>query len=158
MLWGIFLRKILECQPHLMPRYIPIRGLVGHALAHKSEPGIVVDKPVLAGQDKTFAALFLCIGNSFPNQLTGIPMLAICRQRIGAEYHLPRPILVVHGGVLVHLNGQICVIGYESVHEGDEFVTVIHQPEMITVMGDSLGKLGGSGGLGRRETLGLNGR
>jgi len=29
---------------------------------------------------------------------------------------------------------------------------------MITVMGDSLGKLGGSGGLGRRETLGLNGR
>ena len=158
MLWGIFLRKILACQPHLMPRYIPMRGLVGHALVHKSEPGIVVDKPVLAGQDKTFAALFLCIGNSLLNQLTRITLLAICRQRIDTENHLPRTVFVVHGGVLVHLIGQVRVIGYESVHEGDEFVTVIHQPEMITVMGDSLGKLGGSGGLGRRETLGLNGR
>ena len=85
-------------------------------------------------------------------------MLAICRQRIDAEYHLPRPILVVHGGVLVHLNGQICVIDYEPVHEGDEFVAIIHQPKMIAVMGDSLGKLGSSSSLGGRETLGLNGR
>ena len=29
---------------------------------------------------------------------------------------------------------------------------------MITVMGDSLGKLGGGSNLSRRETLGLNGR
>ena len=133
-----------------MPRYIPMRGLVGHALVHKSEPGIVVDKPVLAGQDKTFAALFLCIGNSLLNQLTRITLLAIRRQRIDTENHLPRTVFVVHGGVLVHLIGQVRVIGYESVHEGDEFVTVIHQPEMITVMGDSLGKLGGSGGLNGR--------
>lgn len=45
-----------------MPRNIAVRGLVGHALVRKSEPGVVVDKPVLAGQDKTFAALLLRIG------------------------------------------------------------------------------------------------
>lgn len=42
-----------------MPRNIAVRGLIGHALVHKSELGIVGNKPVLAGQDKTFAALFL---------------------------------------------------------------------------------------------------
>ena len=36
-----------------------MRGLVGHALVHKSELGIVGNKPVLAGQDKTLTALFL---------------------------------------------------------------------------------------------------
>ena len=45
-----------------MPRNIAVRGLVGHALVHKSELGIVGNKPVLAGQDKTFAALLLRIG------------------------------------------------------------------------------------------------
>ena len=45
-----------------MPRNIAVRGLIGHALVHKSELGIVGNKPVLAGQDKTFAALLLRIG------------------------------------------------------------------------------------------------
>lgn len=60
-----------------MPRHIPVRGLVGHALIHKAELGIVVDKPVLAGQDKTFAALLLRIGYSLLKQLACIPMLAV---------------------------------------------------------------------------------
>ena len=141
-----------------MPRNIAMRGLVGHALVHESELGVVVYKSVFAGQDKTLTALFLRVSNSLAKQVTRIPMLAICRKRINAENYLPRTVLVVHGCVLVHLISQVSVIGHEPVHEGDEFVTVIHQPEMITVMGDSLGKLGGSGGLGRRETLGLNGR
>lgn len=42
-----------------MPRNIAVRGLIGHALVHKSELGIVGNKPVLAGQDKTLTALFL---------------------------------------------------------------------------------------------------
>ena len=45
-----------------MPRNIAVRGLIGHALVHKPELGIVGNKPVLAGQDKTFAALLLRIG------------------------------------------------------------------------------------------------
>lgn len=45
-----------------MPRNIAVRGLIGHAPVHKSELGIVGNKPVLAGQDKTFAALLLRIG------------------------------------------------------------------------------------------------
>ena len=45
-----------------MPRNIAVRGLIGHTLVHKSELGIVGNKPVLAGQDKTFAALLLRIG------------------------------------------------------------------------------------------------
>ena len=39
-----------------------MRGLVGHTLVHKSELGVIVDKSLLAGQDKTFAALLLRIG------------------------------------------------------------------------------------------------
>ena len=96
-----------------MPRYIPVRGLVGHALVHKAEPGIVVDKPVLAGQHKTFAVLFLRVSNSLAKQRTCIP--AICRQYIDAENHLPRAVLVVHGGVLVHLIGQVRVIGDKTI-------------------------------------------
>lgn len=56
------MRFASECQSHLMPRNIAVRGLVGHTLVHKSELGIVVNKSVLAGQDKTFAALLLRIG------------------------------------------------------------------------------------------------
>ena len=45
-----------------MPRNIAVRGLVGHTLVHKSELGVIVYKSLLAGQDKTFAALLLRIG------------------------------------------------------------------------------------------------
>ena len=45
-----------------MPCHIPMRELVGHTLVHKSELGVIVDKSLLAGQDKTFAALLLRIG------------------------------------------------------------------------------------------------
>lgn len=56
------MRFASECQSHLMPRNIAVRGLVGHTLIHKSELGVIVDKSLLAGQDKTFAALLLRIG------------------------------------------------------------------------------------------------
>ena len=56
------MRFASECQSHLMPRNIAVRGLIGHTLVHKSELGVVVDKSLLAGQDKTFAALLLRIG------------------------------------------------------------------------------------------------
>ena len=56
------MRFASECQSHLMPRNIAMRGLVGHTLVHKSELGVIVDKSLLAGQDKTFAALLLRIG------------------------------------------------------------------------------------------------
>ena len=56
------MRFASECQSHLMPRNIAVRGLVGHTLVYESEFGIVVDKPVFASQDKTFAALLLRIG------------------------------------------------------------------------------------------------
>jgi len=45
-----------------MPRNIAVRGLVGHTLVHKSELGVIVDKSLLAGQDKAFGALLLRIG------------------------------------------------------------------------------------------------
>lgn len=56
------MRFASECQSHLMPRNIAVRGLIGHTLVHKSELGVIVDKSLLAGQDKTFAALLLRIG------------------------------------------------------------------------------------------------
>ena len=45
-----------------MPRNIAVRGLIGHTLVYESELGVVVDKSLLAGQYKTFAALLLRIG------------------------------------------------------------------------------------------------
>lgn len=56
------MRFASECQSHLMPRNIAVCGLIGHTLIHESELGVVVDRSVLAGQDKTFAALLLRIG------------------------------------------------------------------------------------------------
>ena len=56
------MRFASECQLHLMPRNIAVRGLVGHILVREFELGVIVDKSVLAGQDKTFAALLLRIG------------------------------------------------------------------------------------------------
>lgn len=56
------MRFASECQSHLMPRNIAVRGLIGHTLVYESELGVVVDKSLLAGQDKTFAALLLRIG------------------------------------------------------------------------------------------------
>ena len=56
------MRFASECQSHLMPRHIPVRGLICHTLVYKSELGVIVDKSLLAGQDKTFAALLLRIG------------------------------------------------------------------------------------------------
>lgn len=56
------MRFASECQSHLMPRNIAVRGLIGYTLVYESELGVVVDKSLLAGQDKTFAALLLRIG------------------------------------------------------------------------------------------------
>ena len=56
------MRFASECQSHLMPRNIAVRGLIGHTLVYESEIGVIVDKSLLAGQDKTFAALLLRIG------------------------------------------------------------------------------------------------
>lgn len=71
------MRFASECQSHLMPRNIAVRGLVDHTLIHESELGVIVDKSLLAGQDKTFAALLLRIGYSLLKQLACIPMLAV---------------------------------------------------------------------------------
>ena len=45
-----------------MPRNIAVRGLVGNTLVREVELGVIVDKSLLAGQDKTFASLLLRIG------------------------------------------------------------------------------------------------
>lgn len=71
------MRFASECQSHLMPRNIAVRGLIGRTLVYESELGVVVDKSLLAGQDKTFAALLLRIGYSLLKQLACIPMLAV---------------------------------------------------------------------------------
>lgn len=141
-----------------MPSHISVGGFVGDAFIPKSELSIVGNELILTGQNKTITTLPFGIEDCLSYQLTGIPMLAICRQRIDTENHLPRAVLVMHGGVLVHLIGQVRVIGHKPIHEGDELVTIIHQPEMIAVMSYSLSKLGGSSSLSGRETLSLYGR
>lgn len=72
-----------------MPRNIAVRGLVGHTLIHKSELGVIVDKSLLAGQDKTFAALFLRVSNGFLNQLTCIPISSENIHTLPLMFHHP---------------------------------------------------------------------
>ena len=55
-----------------MPRNIAVRGLVGHTFVCESELGVIVGKSVLAGQDKTFATLFLRVGYSIREHVSGI--------------------------------------------------------------------------------------
>ena len=110
-----------------------MRGLIGHTFVCESEFGVVVDKSALTGQDKTFAPLFLRVGYGLLKQLACIPMLAVCWQRVYAKNHLPRTAFVVHGGVLVHLIGQVRVIGHKPVHERNESVAIVQQPEMVPV-------------------------
>ena len=62
-----------------MPRNIAVRGLVGHTFVCESELDVIVDKSVLADQDKTFAILFLRIGYCLLKRLACIPMLAVSR-------------------------------------------------------------------------------
>ena len=66
-----------------------MRGLVGHTLVHKSELGIVVNKSVLAGQDKTFAALLLRIGYSLLKQLACIPISSENIHTLPLMFHHP---------------------------------------------------------------------
>jgi len=46
-----------ESEPHLMPHGISVSGLVGYALIHKTEPGIVRNELLLADQYKPRSAL-----------------------------------------------------------------------------------------------------
>lgn len=43
------IRDLLKSKPHLMPHGISVSGLVGHALIHKTEPGIIWNELLLAG-------------------------------------------------------------------------------------------------------------
>ena len=42
-------KGLTESEPHLVPHGISVGGLVGHALIHKTEPGIVRNQLLLAG-------------------------------------------------------------------------------------------------------------
>jgi len=42
-------KGLSESKPHLVPHGISVVGLVGHALIHKTEPGIVRNELLLAG-------------------------------------------------------------------------------------------------------------
>lgn len=43
------IRDLSKSKPHLVPHGISVGGLVGHALIHKTEPGIIRNELLLAG-------------------------------------------------------------------------------------------------------------
>ena len=80
-----------------MPLNISVYRLIRHTFIFKAKFFIIRNKPLLACQNKTFAALLLCIVNRTTNQLCGVSVFAIIRQCIHSENHLPSTIFIVHG-------------------------------------------------------------
>ena len=132
-------------------------GFIGHALVAEAELGVVRKEALLAGQHQPFAVLLSGVVNGAAEQLPGIAVLAVFRQGVDPKDHLPRAVLVVHGGILVHLIGQIGFVRHETVHEGDQLVPLVQEPEMVPVVPDPLDELLRSGSFCRWEALCLNG-
>ena len=83
-------------------------------------------------------------------------MPTVLGQCVHAEDHLPRTVFVVHGGVCVHLVGQICLVRHKAVYKRNEPVPVEHQPEVVPVVLDSTGKVFFRGRFRRGKAHGLH--
>ena len=109
-------------------------GFVRHTLILKPEFCVVGEQPLLAGQHKPLAALLPGIGNGPAEQLPRQAVPAVLRQRVDAEDHLPRALLVVQGGVLVHHIRQVRLVRDKAVHKGKQLIPLIQQPKVIAVI------------------------
>ena len=125
-------------KPHLVPRGISMGGFVRHTLILKPEFCVVGEQPLLAGQHKPLAALLPGIGNGPAEQLPCIAVPAVLRQRVDAEDHLPRALLVVQGGVLVHHIRQVRLVRDKAVHKGKQLIPTQNGAALISVLPDML--------------------
>ena len=92
----------------------------------------------------------------FPHQFSGIALFPVGRERIDTEDHLPCAVFVVHGSFLIHFIGQILFIRDKAINKGDELVIFEHQPEIVTVIPETLRKFLLCGSFGRRKALCFN--
>ena len=75
---------------------------------------------------------------------------------VDAEDHLPRALLVVQGGVLVHHIRQVRLVRDKAVHKGKQLIPLIQQPEVIAVILHSVDKFLLCRGLCRRKACRLH--
>ena len=123
------------------------------SFVYKTEFCIVVQQFFFAGQNKSFSALRFCVCNAGFDQFTGIAMFAIIRNRIYTKNHLPCAVRVVQGSVMEHFVGQSFFICYKSIHKGNEFIFIKHQPEMVVIICQSFGKFFSGSRFCRRKTF-----
>ena len=136
----------------MVPGYVAVDGC-GDAFIYEAELCVVMDELILAGQHQSFAALGFCIGDGALDEVSGIAMFAVLRDGVDAEDHLPGTGFLVELGALIHFIGQVSCIGNHAVYKSNELTFIKHEPEMITVMGKAVFKIGTGSGLRRREAF-----
>ena len=135
--------------------YISVDG-AGDTFILKTKFCVVGNQGIFTGQDKTFSPLVLCCPDRFPDQFSGIALFPVGRERIDTEDHLPCAVFVVHGSFLIHFIGQILFIRDKAINKGDELVIFEHQPEIVTVIPETLRKFLLCGSFGRRKAFCFN--
>lgn len=139
-----------------MPDNAAVHGLVCHALVDKAELRVVVDEPLFAGQDCTLSPLLSRILNGTVEQFARVAVFPVLRQGVQTEEHLPRAIFVVHGCFRVHFVGQVGLVRHKAIEKRDELTAIEHQPEVVAVVSDSLGKFLFCRRLGHGKALGFH--
>ena len=110
-------------------------------LIHKSKLGIIGYQFFLARQHKSLPPLFSGILDGALEQLSRIAMFPVCRDRIDTKNHLPCAVFIVHFCPFVHLIRQIRLVCDEAVHKRNQLFAFKHEPEMISIILNSLRKL-----------------
>ena len=107
---------------------------------------------VLAGEHQPFAARGAGVIDGGLQGSGRIAPAAAVRQRVDAKNHLPCPVRLMQGGVLVHLVPQVRLIGGHAVHKTHQPVSLPQQPEVVGIHRQPPGEVLPGGGLGGRET------
>ena len=139
-----------------MPHHAAVGGIGGNSLIHKTEFGVIRHFFGLTGQHQTLAALGAGIQNGLLDELTGIAVVPVAGNGVDAEDHLPFTGGIMEGCVGIHLIPQIRLVGDEAIHKGNQLVPLEHEPEMVGIMGQAVGKFFLGSRLCRWEALRLH--
>ena len=112
--------------------------------------------PSSTKQDCTLSPLLSRILNGTVEQFARVAVFPVLRQGVQTEEHLPRAIFVVHGCFRVHFVGQVGLVRHKAIEKRDELTAIEHQPEVVAVVSDSLGKFLFCRRLGHGKALGFH--
>ena len=130
----------------------------GQALVDETQARVEGHKVVKAGEHQALAAVDARRLDDSAQQSGGQPLPLGGGSRGDAEDHLPWPVGVVHRGGLVHLVGEIALVGAQPVDQRQQHAAlVLDEPEVVGVGSHPLGDRRRAGGLLGWEADGLQG-